>query len=111
MAAIVTDQFRILNASNFVDSISNNSYYTFLGLVNSSPAVSAGFGRTTTWDTNPPAPIDNFQYYSHYKETALFGKKIKSSNVRRVIRRVDWVANNKYDMYRHDYSATNRTPY
>ena len=111
MAAIVTDQFRILNASNFVDSISNNSYYTFLGLVNSSPAVSAGFGRDTNWDTNPPSPIDNFQYYSHYKETALFGKKIKSSNVRRVIRRVDWVANNKYDMYRHDYSATSRTPY
>ena len=110
MAAIVTDQFRILNANNFVDSISNNSYYTFLGLVNSSPSVSAGFGRTTTWDTNPPAPIDNFQYYSHYKETALFGKKITSSNVRRVIRRVNWSANNKYDMYRHDYSAANRTP-
>ena len=36
MAAIVTDQFRILNASNFIDSVvdSSNSYYVFLGLDN-----------------------------------------------------------------------------
>jgi len=34
MAAFVTDQFRILNASNFVDSVSdeNNSYYALLKL-------------------------------------------------------------------------------
>ena len=47
MAAIVTDQFRILNANNFVETVENsaNSYYVFLGLPN--PNV-VGFGRTTT---------------------------------------------------------------
>ena len=111
MAAIVTDQFRILNANNFVDSVtsSDNSYYTFLGLVDSSPS-SPGFGRTSDWDTNVPSPVDNFQYSAHYKETALFGKKITSSDIRRVVRRVDWVVNTKYDMYRHDYSVNNPTP-
>ena len=51
MAAIVTDQFRILNASNFIDSVTsgNDSYYVFLGLDN--PA-SVGFGRTTNWNEN-----------------------------------------------------------
>ena len=46
MAAIVTDQFRILNASNFIDSVTsgNDSYYVFLGLDN---PTSVGFGRTT----------------------------------------------------------------
>jgi hypothetical protein len=109
MAAFVTDQFRILNASNFVDSVSdeNNSYYAFLGLSN---PTAVGFGRTSDWDTNVPSPIDNFQYSSHYKDTALFGKKITSSNARRVIRKVEWTANTAYDMYRHDYSNLNPTP-
>ena len=36
MPAVVTDQFRIANAGNFVDSVldSSNSYYVFLGLPN-----------------------------------------------------------------------------
>ena len=36
MSAIVTDQFRILNANNFVESVenTNNSYYVFVGLAN-----------------------------------------------------------------------------
>ncbi len=109
MAAIVTDQFRILNASNFIDSVldSNNSYYVFLGLSN---PTNTGFGRTTTWDTNIPNPIDNLEYSSHYKDTALFGKKITSSNIRRVIRNVTWTSNTSYDMYRHDYSISNPAP-
>ena len=34
MSAIVTDQFRILNANNFVESVEsdNNYYYVFIGL-------------------------------------------------------------------------------
>jgi hypothetical protein len=109
MPAIVTDQFRILNASNFVDSVvsTNNSYYVFLGLNN--PAQ-VGFGRTTNWDTNTPNPIDNFEYPPHYRDTALFGKKITSANIRRVIRKVQWESNTSYDMYRHDYSILNQSP-
>ena len=108
MPAVVTDQFRITNASNFVDSVldSNNSYYVFLGLPN--PAV-AGFGRTTTWNSanGTPDPVDNFQYLTHYRDTSLFGKKINSSNIRRVVKKHTWSANTRYDMYRHDYEALN----
>ena len=48
MPAVVTDQFRIFNANNFVDSLfdSSNSYYVFLGLSNPIQ-TSPGFGRTT----------------------------------------------------------------
>ena len=49
MSAFVTDQFRILNAGSFVESISNNSYYAFLGLSN---PTATGFGRTDNWDTS-----------------------------------------------------------
>ena len=109
MSAFVTDQFRILNAGSFVESISNNSYYAFLGLSNPTPG-SVGFGRTDNWNTSTTNnPVDNFQYLSHYRDTSLFGKKITSENARRVIRKVEWVANTPYDMYRHDYRQGNET--
>ena len=109
MSAVVTDQFRILNASNFINSAVNNanSYYVFLGLDN---PTTVGFGRTSNWDTNVPTPTDNFEYSSHYKNTTLFGKKITSSNIRKIIRKVTWTSNTSYDMYRNDYSISNPTP-
>ena len=109
MAAIVTDQFRILNASNFVDSVSdtNNSYYVFLSLPN--PSI-VGYGRSTSWDTNTPAPVDNLDYLTHVKDTMIFGKKITTDDVRRLVRRVDWKSGTIYEMYRHDYSVANPSP-
>jgi len=110
MSAFVTDQFRILNAGSFVESISNNSYYAFLGLSNPTPG-SIGFGRIDNWDTSTTNnPVDNFQYLSHYRDTSLFGKKITAENARRVIRKVQWVLDNPYDMYRHDYRQGNEAP-
>ncbi len=110
MSAIVTDQFRILNANNFVDSVesTNNSYYVFVGLPN--PDASVGYGRSTTWNTNTPAPIDNFTDNKHSGDVMMFGKKISSANIRRIIRRVNWVSGTRYEMYRDDYSIANPSP-
>jgi hypothetical protein len=109
MSEVVPDQFRIIIASNFVDSVTDsaNAYYVFLGLTN---PTQVGFGRTTDWDTDPPAPIDNLDYLSHYHDTSIFGKRITSSNIRRIIRKIEWTANTKYEMYRHDYSSSNLSP-
>jgi hypothetical protein len=109
MSALVTDQFRILNASNFIDSVENpaNSYYVFVGLTN---PTTVGFARTSDWDTNPPAPVDNFSYLAHDGDIMMFGKKLSSANVRRIIRRIDWVSGTKYEMYRNDYSVLNPSP-
>ena len=106
MAAIVTDQFRILNANNFVETVENstNSYYVFLGLDN---PTSVGFGRTSTWNTNTPSPVDNFDNMNHTGDTMMFGKKVTSANIRRLVRRVNWTQGSRYEMYRHDYSITN----
>ena len=110
MSAIVTDQFRILNANNFVDSVesTNNSYYVFVGLPN--PESNVGYGRSTTWNTNTPAPIDNFSDNKHSGDIMMFGKKISSANIRRIIRRVNWVSGTRYEMYRDDYSVSNPSP-
>ena len=113
MSAIVTDQFRILNANNFVESVenTNNSYYVFVGLSNPTGAGSlVGYGRSANWNSNTPSPIDSFAYRSHTSDTMMFGKKVSSANIRRIIRRVDWVTGNRYEIYRDDYSAQNQSP-
>ena len=113
MSAIVTDQFRILNANNFVESVenTNNSYYVFVGLANPSGAGSlVGYGRSTDWNSNTPSPTDSFSYRSHTGDTMMFGKKVSSANIRRIIRRVNWTSGNRYEIYRDDYSASNPSP-
>ena len=113
MPAIVTDQFRILNANNFVESVenTNNSYYVFLGLANPTGAPTlAGYGRTSDWDSATPAPTDSFSYRAHAGDTMMFGKKISSANIRRIIRRVDWTAGSRYEIYRNDISPNNQSP-
>ena len=113
MSAIVTDQFRILNANNFVESVenTNNSYYVFVGLSNPTGAGSlVGYGRSANWNSDTPSPIDSFSYRSHTSDTMMFGKKVSSANIRRIIRRVDWVSGNRYEIYRDDYSAQNQSP-
>ena len=109
MSAIVTDQFRILNANNFVESVesANNSYYVFLGLPN---AEAVGYGRSDNWDENTPAPVDSFSSNKHAGDTIIFGKKITSANIRRIVRRLDWTSGTRYEIYRNDYSAENTSP-
>ena len=117
MPAIVTDQFRILNANNFVESVenTNNSYYAFVGLANPQGADRTGrvgFGRTTDWNTEgkTPAPVDSFSYRAHAGDTMSFGKKVSSANIRRIVKRIDWVEGSRYEIYRDDYSAENQSP-
>ena len=62
MPAIVTDQFRILNANNFVESVESdkNAYYVFIGLSNPtgtpSPSVQVGYGRSSDWNKTNSTP-------------------------------------------------------
>ena len=102
MAAIITDQIRILNAKNFISGVSSssNAYYSFIGLPNPSDYQS-------DWDAFPPAPKDNFSEENDYWDTMIAVKKINSSDVRQVIPKRTWTSGTTYDMYRHDYSVTN----
>jgi len=102
MAAIITDQIRILNAKNFVAGVtsSNNSYYIFLGLPNP-------YEVQSDWDYNPPSPKDNFNEENSYWDTIVSLKKILSTDVSHVIPKRVWSSGISYDYYRHDYSRSN----
>tara|TARA_A100001201_G_scaffold15113_2_gene18289 strand:- start:1969 stop:3519 length:1551 start_codon:yes stop_codon:yes gene_type:complete len=102
MAAIVSDNIRILNARNFVSGIltSTNSYYTFVGLPNPQDIQS-------DWNDNPPTPTDNFTSEWDTWDTMVALKKINDSDVRLVVKKYTWSSGTTYDYYRHDYSVTN----
>ena len=102
MAAIITDQIRILNAKNFVAGVStsNNSYYSFVGLTDPAKIQS-------DWDNDPPAPVDNFSNMNDYWDTAIALKKINATDVRQVVKRNSWTSGTTYDYYRPDYGVSN----
>jgi len=111
MAAIVTNQFRILNAENFINSVTDtsNSYYVFVGLSNpKSPSASPQ--RSTDWDTDTPNPTDSFDYLNFVGDVMMYGKRVTSENARRVVRKVEWKQDEVYEMYRHDYDVSNPAP-
>ena len=103
MSAIITDQIRILNAKNFRAGIvtSTNSYYIFVGLPNSTD-------YNSDWESSPPSPRDSFDNENNHWDSMLAMKKITSSDIMHVIPKRIWSSGVKYDMYRHDYSETNR---
>ena len=115
MAAIVTDQFRILNANNFIETVENsaNSYYIFLGLTDPG---SGKYGRKTSvddpdgWNNDTPVPEDSINDVNHISDTMIFGKRVTGDNIRRLVKRVDWAAGTRYNMYRHDYNSQNPAP-
>jgi len=102
MAAIITDQIRILNAKNFVSGVqsTSNSYYSFIGLGNPTDYQS-------DWDTNPPAPKDSFNNENEYWSSIFAMKKINASDVRQVVTKRPWVSGTSYDYYRSDYTVSN----
>lgn len=111
MSAIITDQFRILNADTFVKSFTSigstsNKYYTFIGHPNPNNPLSNGVNN---WGDGPP-PLDGFNEENLVKDTILTLKQITKDDVRRVVRKLKWTAGTTYEMYRHDYNIYNRTP-
>lgn len=111
MPAIISDQFRILNAETFVKSFvgvgnTSNGYYTFIGQPNSTNPLAGG---SSSWGTGP-SPLDGFKEENDIKDTIIAMKKITTNDVRRMIRRVTWTAGTTYEMYRHDYDIYTTTP-
>jgi len=102
MAAIITDQLRILNAKTFLETISDpsNSFYTFVGLPNP-------FDYSTTWDVTPPSPKDSFDQEDISWDNMIALKKIKADDVKQVVRKVEWISGVIYDRYRNNINRDN----
>lgn len=112
MPAIISDQFRVMNAETFAKSLvsigsTSNTYYTFIGQPN---ALNSQANGTSNWGLEAPAPLDGFNEENQIKETIISMKKVTTSDVKRMIRKVTWDSGTTYEMYRNDYSIYNLTP-
>lgn len=93
MTGIITDKFRLFNAAQFVESISEpdpSNLYIFIA-------------KATEWDddTTPPAPSNSFRSQEYDAWTDMIAlKKINSSDVSYVIPRHNWTANSVYVEYK-----------
>lgn len=99
MAAIITDQIRILNAKTFLDKITDpsESYYVFVGLSNAED-------YKVDWEITPPSPRDSFEQHNTFWDTAIALKKIVNDDVKQCIRKIEWTSGIVYDMYKNDIS-------
>ena len=108
MSAIVTEKFRLHNATQFFESFteaSSSTYYLFIG--KSSPFTST---TTTGSDSSPPTPADAVGETEYYAwDSMLAAKKLESSDVTRAIVRRNWSNGTTYDMYDHNVSSSNTT--
>jgi hypothetical protein len=103
MSAIITDQIRILNSKNFINSLKSGeaNLYTFVGLPNASE-------YDNNWDVNSPSPKDSFDDENDYWDTIISLKKINPDrDIKNVINKVLWESGTTYDMYRHDITRNN----
>ena len=104
MAAIITDQLRILNAKNFIAGVqtSTNSYYAFIGLPNPADVQS-------DWDVSPPTPNDSLNNTNEDWDTMLAVKKVNTADSSQVVNKNTWASGVTYDMWRNDITIDNQS--
>jgi hypothetical protein len=108
MPAIITNKFRLHNASNFVESFSESSpniYYLAIGRPQAFATSTAGDSRTQFegTDASPLTPTDSVSDEFYFFDDVIAAKRITTSDVSRVIPRRNWTTGTTYDIYRHDY--------
>ena len=100
MATIITNDARVENARNFIDSISdcedNARTYMFIG-------------KPTPWedDNDPPYPDNSVKEFFDVHQQMLSLKRIFTNDAFLLLPRIEWISGTVFDMYRHDYSNKN----
>ena len=103
MPNLVTNKFKIHNAEQFIESLSETSatnLYLFIGKVDA-----------WTDENDPPAPTDSISNTSFdYWRSMISAKKITSADVSHIIPRINWESNTAYTAHsqnNNEQSANN----
>lgn len=93
MPNIVTNQIKLSNARNFLDSLSTPGRSLYLML-----------SRPQDWKNElvPPAPINSLIETNKIWDESIALKRILPIDVKHVVRRINWVLYEIYDEYSHD---------
>ena len=126
MPSLVTDNFRVFAAEQFIESLeepfdsSNNpeadssaaaqSYrskiYLFIGR-SQNWTLERYAGQSAVTEFAPPDVQDSFNDSNEVYDDMIAVKRINSTDVSKVIKRLTWKTGVKYDMYENDYTTTN----
>ena len=107
MSAIITEKFRLHNATQFYESFSEAAksvYYLFMG-----KATAFTSGTSGGSDTSPPTPADDVTGEFYRWDEMVAAKNIASTDVTYALPRRDWENATTYDMYEDNISSTNTT--
>lgn len=128
MPSLVTDNFRVFAAEQFMESLEEpyNSSGTAeeddtTAAYNYRSKVYLFTGRSQDWtlekydpkryngatgvsEFEPPAPYDSFNDMNEIYDDMISLKRVTRSDLSQVIRRNTWTSGVKYDMYRNDYT-------
>ena len=104
MATVNTNDLRIKNAKNFIDSLNGPS-------VTPEAQAYMFIGRATPWaDENvPPTPTNNFKEFYNVYDEMLSLKRINDIDALHMIPRIRWTSGVTYDIYKDNYSIVNRS--
>lgn len=93
MTAIITSQFRVLNAENFKEDIEDTNTSLYIGI-----------GKADAWsnsisdlsDTTPFVPNDHGDDIQEAQQNLIGLKKVEGTNVSHVVPRYNWTVNTAY---------------
>ena len=128
MPSLVSDNFRVFAAQQFMESLEEplDAAGNALGdstteALRDRSKIYIFIGRSQTWNSerysgqsfndidNIPAPTDSFDELSEIYDDMIAMKRITRGDVTQVIRKRTWAVNTRYDMYKHNYSTTNQS--
>ena len=102
MATVNTNDLRIKNAKNLLDSLNgpNNEAQAYVFI-----------GRSTEWpdDNAPPTPTNSWkEFYTTYDDM-LAAKRINDIDAYHMIPKVSWTSGLVFDVYKQNYSSVNKS--
>ena len=94
MTAIVSQNFRVVNAENFKDDVKNSNVYV-------------GIGKADAWsqstgdllDTTPDVPNDHLDDAVASRYQMIGMQKLTAADVSHVVKRHDWATGTVYEQY------------
>ena len=106
MPSVVTNDLRVQNARNFVDSVNTPPVE---GQADGMPRAYVFAGRVSPWpnENRPPVPDNSIKEFYDVYDNMLSLIRIADLDCYLMIRNEKWIAGTIYDIYRHDYSPTN----
>tara|TARA_Y100000389_G_C17471490_1_gene531694 strand:+ start:20655 stop:22220 length:1566 start_codon:yes stop_codon:yes gene_type:complete len=126
MPSLVTDNFRVFAAEQFIESLEEPYDSSNIPVADSDAAalkfrskVYLFTGRSQPWpierydgvsgvsEFEPPAPFDSFNDMNELYDDMISMKRVNRTDLSQVIRRNTWKENVKYDMYKNNYTPDN----